>query len=160
MKYRVLIALLVVGLCVGVAKADIIQLDLMTDTFGSETSFAMLELPSNTQIAYDFGNPAPGTPGPPTSGLLSNTAYLFNWNLAPGSYNFVLGDSFGDGGPTYSLTNLTTGTIYRDGAVFGDGNRESTGFRSIYDTPEPATLTLLLLGAAGAGVVRRRRRRA
>jgi hypothetical protein len=87
--------------CVGAE----VTLSLLTDNYGSETSWTLQD--------------ANGTTVESGSGYGNNTNYTFNWNLADGDYTFTINDSYGDGiccsygNGSYSLdegnTNIANG---------------------------------------------------
>lgn len=84
-----------------VTLAATAQLDLLTDNFGTETSFEM-KLDQGDAESIDFSSPSPaGTDlndGSADAGDLSNnTTYMFTWDLDPGVYEFTIFDAFGDG---------------------------------------------------------------
>jgi hypothetical protein len=134
---------ILLGACTGAAFGWPVTLNLLTDNFPSETSFQM--------IANDFGGADVGfvSSNQADPGLADgfadggdliqiNTAYIFDWDLAPGSYSFTIFDSFGDGiccgfgNGDYSL-DTPSGTIPSpSGGAFGSS--ETIDF-SIAGTP-------------------------
>jgi PKD repeat protein len=70
--------------CSGVSACDgAITLTLVTDRYGSETSWT---LKNSAGTTIESG-----------SGYSNNRTYNFNWNLPEGEYTFTINDSYGDG---------------------------------------------------------------
>lgn len=65
--------------CVG----NNVTLTLVTDNYGSETSWT---LTNSSGATVESG-----------SGYANNQTYTYNWNLADGNYTFTINDSYGDG---------------------------------------------------------------
>jgi hypothetical protein len=142
-------------LMMSVVQADPVELTLVTDWYGHETSFEMVNILTPSSLIASSPDPAPGS-------LLSNTTYVFSWILDPGTYDFTIYDDWGDGiySPGGYVLKLNGSPVSADtrgaGAPFGHG--ETTRF-TVPGTgvPEPSTLLLLGLGLAGVGVLRKRR---
>ena len=112
------------------AYANTVQLDLMTDNAGNETSW---EIRDNADQVVASG-----------SGYANNTQYIEDVNLANGEYTFTIFDSSGDGiccangSGYYTLTHLSTNEIVAQGDAFGSS--ESTDFEinvDFGDAPAP-----------------------
>lgn len=151
----------------GSALAVPVVLDLLTDDFAGETSFEMAIMLGGTNIAYDsWSSPTdPGFPGLDdgfidAGDLLSATAYTFTWDLDPGSYDFTIFDSFGDG--ICCGFGIGGYTLTVDGVVAGSGGefgaQETTPFTIDAAVSEPGTVLLFGLGFAGLALSRRLRR--
>ncbi len=116
-----------------VNNGHVVELELLTDSYGSETTWDLKDSSQTTLFnGGSYGN---------------SQQYLEQMCLAPGeSYIFTIYDSFGDGIccnygiGNYSLTNATTGDIYTDSSgEFQDF--ESTNFT--IDDGSTAVITLL-----------------
>jgi len=150
------------------ALAVPVVLDILTDDFAGETSFEMAIMLGGTNIAYDsWTSPTDLANADLDDGfvsggdMLSATAYQFTWDLAAGSYEFTIFDSFGDGIccgfgiGDYTLS--VNGSAVVSGGDFGF--QETTGFT--IDPPtgisEPGVLVLFGLGVMGLALSRRLR---
>ncbi len=97
------------NVCSGVSACDgNITLNLLTDNYGSETSWTLKNSVGTTvQSGSGYGN---------------NTTYTLNWNLAEGEYTFTINDSYGDGicctygNGSYSLTDGCGNTLVSGGS--------------------------------------------
>ncbi|MBN1250904.1 MAG: PKD domain-containing protein [Bacteroidales bacterium] len=104
--------------CSGVSACDgAIKLTLLTDKYGSETSWTLKN--------------SSGTTVQSGSGYSNSTTYNINWNLTEGQYTFTINDSYGDGiccaygSGSYKLTDGCNATLVAGGAF---GSSESTIF--------------------------------
>lgn len=140
----------------GAAMADPVTLDLLTDNFGGETSFEMVQDPGGANVIIP--------PTPALGPLASNTNFQFDWDLPPGNYEFTIFDSFGDGiccgfgNGGFTLTTPTEAIPSPSGGQFGAS--ETIAFSIAAPVPtlsEWAMIltTLLLGGIAIRAMVRR-----
>ncbi|MDN4164480.1 trypsin-like serine protease [Cytophagales bacterium LB-30] len=87
-------------------QEDKISIEITTDNYPEETYWMIMQ--NTTLIAYNFD-----------ALVQEGITYVFDACLAPGTFTFVLGDSYGDGGPSAaikqgnttlaSITNFSTG---------------------------------------------------
>lgn len=156
-------ALCVLLLASGIALCDPVTLDLLTDSFGSETYFNLVDILAPA-INIPFNSPSTGNfaDGIVTAGeLASSGAYLFTWdNLGPGTYDFTIRDTFGDG--ICCLWGYGSYDLKVDGLTVRSGGAFSTSETTRFsiengEIPEPATIGLVALGLAGFAIWRRRR---
>ena len=156
----------------GSAAAVPVILDLLTDSFGNETSFTMTLAGDSNNIAYDSWSANPSDPDDPiflgdgevsTGDLLSETIYVFNWDLGAGDYEFTIFDSAGDGlccAPAGAWLNGDY--FFDDGTGFEFFSGEFTDSETIAFTiapapvAEPGMLALLGLGLLGLAAARRK----
>jgi len=104
--------------CTGIAACDgNISLTLITDNYGSETSWT---LKNSAGTTIESG-----------SGYGKNTTYNINWNLAKDTYTFTINDSYGDGiccsygNGSYTLIDGCNTTLKSGGSF---NSSESTTF--------------------------------
>ena len=116
-----------------VSDGHIIQFDLLTDNYGSETTWDLKD--SAATVLFDGGP------------YESNQSFVEQFCLTPAqSYSFTIYDSYGDGiccnygQGHYSLTDTTTGDVYID-AIGNFGDSETTNF-TVGEVSTPVTLTI------------------
>jgi PKD repeat protein/putative hemolysin len=103
---------------ISVGTCCIVGLSLLTDDYGSETTWTLQDSDGTTLYS---------------GGPYGNTqTYTVDMELKPGSYTFTIYDAYGDGiccgygSGSYSLTNLCTDDLIVQGGNFGDS--EATPF--------------------------------
>jgi len=108
------------NVCSGIQACDgNITLTLITDNYGSETSW---ELKNSAGSVVESG-----------SNYGKNTTYTFNWTLAEDTYTFTINDSYGDGiccsygNGSYTLKDGCNNTLKSGGAF---SSTEATDFCS------------------------------
>lgn len=130
-----------------VSEGDQFELDLLTDNYGEETTWQLVDnLTSNTLYS---GGPYPSS---------TEAHYITEFCLGPGCYTFTILDSWGDGmSPWYgndgnlTITNTATETVIYQLAGDDFDNEASFEFCvemiscpddiSVYDTDSPITLS-------------------
>lgn len=163
------------------AFAVVVELTIEFDNFPNETSFGMWEAGSAPTgaayaadpglaldgIAYDVGASSPigfgdgfVLPGD-FSGEPANVPFNFVWDLAAGSYSFIILDSFGDGiccgfgAGSYSLT--VNGVEVGAGGEFMEFEVTQFMVDNPMGAPEPGVVALLAVGLLGFGLSRLRK---
>lgn len=143
------------------------------NAFNAGTGFQDLSLVGfgGNQAVTFFGSPvslSAGTPLPgsqkftaPTAPMETSDSSFDPWAASPNSY---LGLAFDIAGATHygwarlTIEGDTTATLH-DWAYEGTPRAAIATGETGQDVPEPATLTLIALGAAGVGALRNRRKR-
>ena len=91
---------------INVAEAcpgSLVRFNLTLDTWPDETTWEVYDL-SGTPTVLDFG-------GPYINPDDDFAELSFEYCLLPGDYGVVVYDSYGDGGPTFSVTTTTGSTL-------------------------------------------------
>ena len=179
-KFQKLLSGLTLLFITASANAVIVELTIEFDNFPSETAFGMWDAataPSGAEYAadpllvfdgyaYDVGASSPIGFGDgyvlPLDflGEPANVPFTFIWDLAVGSYTFIILDTFGDGiccGFGEGSYDLSVGgvNVVTDGGEFMQF--DVTNFDVVAAVPEPGFLALFALGLIGVGLSRRRK---
>jgi len=142
-----------------------VTLELLTDSFGNETSFQLIADPNGTATAVPFDTFDPFTPAlidgfASVDELLSDTQYTFTWQLDSGDFEFTINDSFGDGiccsFGVGSFTLTTPDNTFTGGEF---ASSASSGVFSVAQVAEPGTLALASIGLFAVFTLRRRARK-